>query len=174
MLVDPSKAAQLYRPTITDRKLSALDKDISETLNSQEPDDVKAKRYLAALKQHRYYDMPTPAKLDDSDTVVQAIDPQVRTKAKRLLKRIKPHLRLSDEGELVHNKDLIEHSDISELLASATSRSTDKNPKGWIEFADTLKRARVPRELIDNDKLWKYMNPLSKITLKKRKWEEFS
>ena len=59
----------------------------------------------------------------------------------------------------MYNKDLIEHSDIGELLASATSMSVDKKPTGWIEFADTLKRARVPRELIDNDKLWKYMNP---------------
>ena len=77
LLVDPSRATQLYRPTITDRKLSALDQDISDALNSTEPEDVKAKRYIAALKQHRYYESP-PIAIPDSDaTIVKNIDPKI-------------------------------------------------------------------------------------------------
>ena len=47
---------QLYRPTIVDKQLSRLDADIAKTLNSDLPDDVKAKQYEMALRGYRYYE----------------------------------------------------------------------------------------------------------------------
>jgi hypothetical protein len=171
LLVDPNKAAQLYRPTISDKKLGALDLDISDILNSDLPDDEKAKRYIIALKAHRKYESPAvPTKPDPDTDIIKSIQPELRIKAKRLLKHIKPHVTFSDKGELVHDANLVDDSDITELLSETLSKNSEEKPIGWIEFADTLKRAHTPRHLIKNEKLWKYLNPRSKKTISKRKW----
>jgi hypothetical protein len=137
LLVDPARATQLYRPTITDRKLSQLDSDIDSILNSSMSDDEKAKRYLVALRQHRKHSTPAAAKPDPDVDILKDVQPALRIKAKRLLKHIKPHVRMSEAKELVHDKQLVDDSDISELLSSALVDS-DEKPIGWNEFADTL------------------------------------
>ena len=171
LLVDPSRASQLYRPTITDRKLSQLDTDIDSILNSSMSDDEKAKRYLMVLNQHRTYVTPVTAKADQDVGILKDVQPDLRVKAKRLLKRIKPHVSLSEDNELVHDNQLVDDSNISELLNSALVNIGEDKPIGWMEFADTLKRAHAPRQLIRNEKLWTYMNPRSKKTIMKRKWQ---
>jgi hypothetical protein len=174
LLVDPARASQLYRPNIFDKKLSGLDDNISSILRSNLPADVKAKRYAASLKQLRYYDKPVVQKVAQDEDVLNSIEPKLRGKAKRLLKHVKPYVRLNEEGEVVHGNNLISNSDIGELLNEAlTKGATEKKPVGWVEFADALKRARTPRELINNDKIWTYMNPRSKKTIRKRHWEQF-
>jgi hypothetical protein len=170
LLVDPSKASQLYRPTISDKKLSKLDQDITETLNNDLPDDEKAKRYMLALKTYRRYTAPIVTKGDVDDSIIQTVQPELRIKAKRLLKHIKPHVKLS-EDQLVHGNSLIDDSSISELLNEALTKDSAEKPIGWVEFADTLKRAKTPRELIRNEKLWTYMNPKSRKTITKRNWQ---
>ena len=55
LLVDPSHATQLYRPNTTSTKLTFVDSKIEATLNSDLPDDLKAKRYLTVLKDSRKY-----------------------------------------------------------------------------------------------------------------------
>jgi hypothetical protein len=171
LLVDPSRATQLYRPTITDKKLSTLDHDISSILNSDLPDDEKAKRYSASLKTYRVLDTHDIAKADPDKEILNAIPSVIKPKAKRLLKHIKPYVKWSDEGEIVSRNEVVPYSNISELMTESLSEtSSTKRPKGWEEFADTLKRARTPRELIRNQKLWSYMNPKSKRTVEKRRW----
>jgi len=173
ILVDPARASQLYRPTISDKKLNNLDESITKILKSNLPVDEKAKRYRSSLKQLKYYDKPADVKPDPDKDIVKSTKPHLRRKAARLLKQIKPHMTLSDDGEIVHNANLIPHSDIGELLNETLTKQSAEKPTGWIEFADVLKRARVPRELIINDKLRQYLNPRSKKTIKKRKWENF-
>jgi hypothetical protein len=174
ILVDPVRASQLYRPTICDKKLSNLDENITKILRSNLPADEKAKRYASSLKQLKYYDKPVVAKTDPDNDILGSVQPLLRRKAKRLLKRVKPHVTLRDDGEIVHNANLIPHSDISELLNDTLTKRSEEIPVGWVEFADVLKRARTPRSLIVNEKLRKYMNPRSKKTIEKRKWEEFN
>jgi len=173
ILMDPARASQLYRPSISDKKLSNLDETITNILRSNLPADEKAKRYAASLKQLKYYDKPVVAKSDPDKDILKSIQPQLRRKAARLLKQVKPHVTLGDDGEIVHDANLIPHSDISDLLNETLTKHSTEKPTGWKEFADVLKRARTPRELIANDSLRKYMNPRSKKTIKKRKWEEF-
>jgi uncharacterized protein YwgA len=172
LLVDPSRA---FRPSATEKKLNELDSIISDVLASELSDDEKAKRYIAALKQHRFYESPhpVPAKPDTDEDIINSIKPTLRRKAKKLLKRVKTHSRLTDEGEIVSDKEVIKDSDISDLITDALTKSSSVRPKGWVEFADTLKRARTPRELVRNDKLWKYLNPTTRKTIQKRKWTHF-
>jgi hypothetical protein len=169
LLVDPARA--MYRPTITDKKLSQLDTDIDNILSSSIPDDEKVKRYLMVLKQHRKFITPVTAKPDPDVDILKDVQPDLRIKAKRLLKQIKPHVRMSEAKELVHNNQLVDDSNISEPMSSALVNTGDEKPIGWTEFADTLKRAHTPRQLIRNEKLWSYMNPRSRKTIIKRKWQ---
>jgi len=59
VLVDP----RFVRPSMRDKVLSGLDSDISNILNSEESDEIKAKNYAATLSRFRNYsDPPKPEK----------------------------------------------------------------------------------------------------------------
>ena len=179
LLVDPSRAAQLYRPTTTDKKLSSLDREIEAALNSSLPDDEKAKRYLTVLKDYRKYEQPTPAPDSKDEDVLKEVPEIYRPIAKRLLKHIKPHITWSDAGEIIHKQSLVPDSNISELLSDAVEEKTatkkekpktEDRPVAWEEFATTLNRARTPKHLIRNKQLWSYLKPRSRATYAKRGW----
>jgi hypothetical protein len=184
LLVDPAKLTALtansstgssgqlnesYRSTIVDKQLSKLDRDIAETLSTNLADDEKAKIYSTILRKYRYFEQK-PAKSDDID-VIKSVPFSLRSKAARLLKHIKPYARWSDTHEIVGKNELVQNSDIGELLTAALRDEDIAAPRGLGEFADVLKRARTPKELIGNRNLWKYMNPRSKKTIKMRGWE---
>jgi hypothetical protein len=174
LLVDPARAAELYRPTITDKKLGALDQQVSDVLSSNMPDDQKAKRYCTILKAFRDIENRDIPKYDSDSTILNSVPSNIRPKAKRLLKHIKPFARWNDEGEIAGRDSLVPYSSLSDLLTeTVTEQGAAKQPKGWREFADVLKTARTPRDLIPNQKLWTYMNPKSKRTIKKRRWLEY-
>ena len=180
LLVDPSHAAQRYRPTTTDKKISALDREIESALNSSLSDDEKAKRYLSVLKDYRKYDQPAP-KLDTTvEDVLKDIPEIKRPQAKRLLKHIKPHITWSDDGEIVHKQSLVPDSNISELLSNAVQEKAatkkfvvEDQPIAWEEFATTLNRARTPKHLICNKQLWTYLTPRSKSIYTRRGWKHY-
>jgi hypothetical protein len=54
VLVDP----RFVRPTMRDKVLSGLDTDISNILNSDDTDEIKAKNYITALARFRNYSVP--------------------------------------------------------------------------------------------------------------------
>ena len=74
LLVDPSRAEQLYRLITTSKKLTLLDRHIFTTLNCNLPDDEKAKWYLSILKEYRKYENPP--------------EPDTRVEDKKLLEEI--------------------------------------------------------------------------------------
>ena len=110
ILVDPpnmhNQTHSLYRPTLVDCKLSSLDEEVSSILSSDLPDDVKAKHCMVALRQFRHLDAPQVVKTDPSQEILDKVKPELQIKAKRILKQIKPHVRWSDEGELVADNEL--------------------------------------------------------------------
>jgi len=122
-LVDTAVFNRLIRPTISDKKLSAVDQDISEILNSDMPDDVKVKHYLARLKDYRYAE-PQVKKPDETESILKSIQPELRIKAKRLLQHIKPHIRWGEDGELVHDSEVVPDTSIAELLEGASTKET--------------------------------------------------
>jgi len=54
VLVDPRFA----RPSMRDKVLSGLDTEISDILNSDVPDEMKARSYISALARFRNYSAP--------------------------------------------------------------------------------------------------------------------
>jgi hypothetical protein len=54
VLVDP----RFVRPSMRDKALSGLDSDISNILNSDDSDEIKAKNYVSALSRFKAYSSP--------------------------------------------------------------------------------------------------------------------
>jgi hypothetical protein len=168
VLVDPATlpaATQptLYKPTPVERKLSSLDADVSSVLNSDMPDDEKAKRYLLALRRYRHFESTAIEKTDPIEDILTSVKPDLRIKAKRLLKQIKPHIRWSEDNELVTDKnELVPDSNIAELLNEASTKESTDDVIGLDEFAEALKRSGTPNHLIWNDRLRRYMRSVKR------------
>jgi hypothetical protein len=159
MIVDPEHYG---RTRMIDKKLSGLDQEISVVLNSELPDDIKVKHYMAALREYRILEtFPEKQKqreasdqhMDTVDDILKSVQPESRIKAERLLKSIQPHVRWNNKGELVHESALVPDSHIGELLNEAVSAQSKENPIGFDEFADTIKATNIPDYFINNPRL---------------------
>jgi hypothetical protein len=169
---------------MTEKKLTALDLQITNVLNSDLPDDEKAKLYGTALLTYRtitdklaLINKSSAAADDDGvaddvaattaddlgdEEILDEIPTRSRKRAKRLLGYIKQHVRWNDDGEIaVGPAGLIPKSDIVNLLTesvsdkpSTTRRKLETLP-GWAEYVDSLKMARVPDEYITSRHLRK-------------------
>lgn len=154
LLVDPTR-----KPTITEKKLSALDEEINTTLHSDIPDDEKAKRYLSTLHKYKYFDDRQPKRIDGEKAILESLEPQQRSDAKKLLELINPHVSWSDDGELVYKSSVIPHSNITELLRDVLKPPKSGDPAGWEEFSDALRETQVPVPLIRNPKRRRQVYP---------------
>ena len=98
--------------------------------------------------------------------VVESVPKSFKTKAERLLKRIKldPEVKWNNLGELEFQGQLIRNSNLTDLVNDVLrQRKNSSDPLGWETFADVLHRLNVPQELIGNPTRWSYMrNPSRK------------
>ncbi len=173
MLVDP----QFHRPTtIKEKTLSKLDNAIEEVLQSDLADDEKAKRYTIALNKFRAIEEYTPSSSESLQNnsnyeldVIRSVPPAQQYKARRLLDYLKkdPEIQWSDRGELIHRQNLVQNSNVVDLVSDILRKSTaGENPEGWQEVADSLSKTNVPKEFVPNVKRWRYMHaPLKRVTL---------
>ena len=153
VLINPEQA-RAYKPTVSEKKLSSLDQDINQILSSDLPDDEKAKRYTATLKTHKLLSMPRANPIDAESEILSSIEPvEEQTRARELLKLIKPYLSWNDDGEIVVNDRVVPFSNVTNLLSNLMSARSRK-PEGWSELTDVLSMAKVPRQLICNQKRW--------------------
>ena len=150
VLVDP----QMYRPTMPEKSLGALDQVIQSTLNSDLPDDEKAKLYVSTLKRFKAYDKsakPQPPKPNIESELAGAMPTTQQYKAKKLLRLIKdnPDIDWSDSGELIYKQSLIPKSHAADLFGDvfASKRAVD-GPIGWEAFDEGLASSRVPSDFV--------------------------
>ena len=148
VLVDPL----MHRPTLPEKSLNELDRVIKSTLESQLPDDEKAKLYVSALKRFRAYEdstKPPPPKIDLETELVKALPPHQQYKAVKLLRILKsnPDVDWNEKGELIYRQTKIPKSHISDLFgdALAAKRPVD-GPIGWEAFDEGL--VDVPETLV--------------------------
>ena len=161
VLVDP----QMYRPSMPEKSLSALDQVIRSTLDSDLPDDEKAKLYVSTLKRFKAYDKTAkPPKPTIDSELIGAMPPNQQYKAKKLLRLIKdnPDIDWSDKGELIYKQSLIPKSHVADLFEDAlsTKRPVD-GPIGWEEFNEgldevpsTLVKRRIPKQKRRSKQKW--------------------
>lgn len=166
MLVEPNLH---QRPTMKEKLLSGLDKEMEGILNSDLPDDVKVKHYGAALRKFITYDAPVSTVnskkemiITESD-VLDSVPPAARHKAKRIMDYIKrsSSAQVSDKGELIVNQHPVAESNIVDLIEAALTRkkALKSQPAGWQEFAQSLKEANVPSSLIANEDIQSVISP---------------
>lgn len=141
VLVDP----QMYRPSLPEKSLSELDKVIHQTLNSQLPDDEKAKLYMSALHRFKAYDAkPPPTKINLESELAGSLPPNQQYKAKKLLRLIKdnPDIEWNDKGELIYKQTPIPKSHVADLFgdALASTRPTE-GAIGWEAFDEGISHA---------------------------------
>jgi hypothetical protein len=156
VLIDPAMLVGL-KPTVNDKKQCTLDQQMSDVFNSDMPDDEKAKHYMMTLKSYRYAEHPPKVLPDVQQKILNAVKPDLRIKATRLLKHIEPHMRWSDDGQLVHNSALVSESNVAELLTAASVKNSTEDPIGWEAFAEDIKRADPPHSFITNDRLRRFV-----------------
>lgn len=169
MLVEP----KLFRPSMSDKALSALDQEISKTLDSDETDEAKITKYLSAIRRYKYYDASSdiakPRQPDVADALRDALDtisPDKRHKAKRLIDHLKsdPDAQIDPSGQLIYRQQKIRGSQISELLSEALDTAKLKSspsPEGWEQLARSLQATSAPRKIVVNNDLWKSMHPVA-------------
>jgi hypothetical protein len=162
LLVDP----KLYRPSMRDKTLSRLDEEIEQTLNADCADDEKAIRYLASLKKYRHYDMENKSREDSKSPVesevLHTIPSEKRYKAQRILDQLKRNrdVQVGEEGEFIYKQQKLHGSRIADLVGDVLQKkSYAESPVGWREFANSLREAKVPRDLVVNTNTWNYMHP---------------
>ena len=157
VLVDPA----MYRPSATTTATalpiaahSSSDKEIQQTLDSQLPDDEKAKLYISTLRRYKAYNQkPAPPKLNLETELSGSLPPSQQHKAKKLIRIIKenPDIDWTDKGELIYKQSVVPKSHVSDLFADALSakRSID-GPVGWETFDKGLEE--VPPTLVKRRK----------------------
>lgn len=180
MLVEP----RFYRPTIGEKTLGGLDDEVRRALNSDAPDDQKAKMYAMALKNYR----SVAAHVDDAEEkredeknekkeafnekdVLQSIAFGERHKAKRLLDYIKrsADANFDHNGELTHRQRHLPNTDLLELIDNVLSKRSERMPEGLDEFVEVLKEVKVPPSLITNEQLLQRLYPTGVAAAKSKR-----
>ena len=147
VLVDP----QMYRPSLSEKSLSGLDREIRTILDNDMPDDEKAKLYTQTLKKYKTYDNNT--KTPESKPAIDLTDtlpPSQQYKVKKLWRLVKdnPDIDWSNKGELIYRQRLIPNSHVSDLFSDAlATKRPAEGAIGWEEFDDILDSSKVPTAL---------------------------
>jgi hypothetical protein len=159
----------LHRDVPDDEKAKLYTNNLSRYLNLDKPEPIK-KTFslldaLAAVDTPTTTTTTTAATVDASkpmETQVLATVPKKwQSQASRLLKHIENNTDVSwsDKGELVLNDVALPKTHAVDLINDLLrKRTTTSKPTGWKQFADVLKDANIPHELIGNEDRWNYIS----------------
>lgn len=166
-------------PDATQESLKKIDRDMTKAVEDESATDSERAAQLQQLLFHflRRYEQyknaratppppmasqplpspPPPSTQSDSVVVKEVLDTvpkSFKRKAELLLDRVKrdPHLAWNDQGELIVRGQVINHSNIADLVNDAlrTRRGHPTPPEGWRAFAAALRRVNTPKEWIGN------------------------
>jgi len=184
---------KLVKPTIKDVTLSRLDESIQSILQSDLPEDVKAKHYASMLRMHKVYEeekvLNPIIKMEKMEAdVLKSIPLSNQYKANRILSLLKrdSDVSFNEAGELIYKRNVIKGSNITDLVSDLSQRSSAIPPSGTKEIAASLRYLNAPKELINNQNVLKLMYPTpqrisspapSRKSRRKKKtnirWEEY-
>ena len=167
ILVDPRIIEKLT--SAKDKVLNSIENEMDTVLNSDYPDDKKAKLYAASAKRHLIINAADkdveiqPDACQSSNTTAMLNDivtsmptPHIR-RAMKFAKFIQDNkIDINDRGELVHNHKVSENTNATDLINEAIRRK-QMNTTGSKEFATLLNELNCPIELIGNPSYKKYM-----------------
>jgi hypothetical protein len=164
VLVDERMFKKMF--TQKDRVLEDIDNEITNVLNSDQPDDLKAKLYSACTKRHNAISEPTVDGTPMTQTtetnailndVLLSMPPNYAAKSLKFIDFLKQKkIQFNQRGEMVHNKTAIPDSHAMDLIHEII-RKKSMHTAGAQEFAKILKGLNCPKELINNPKYRKYI-----------------
>ena len=154
ILVDPRIIEKLT--SARDKVLNNIENEMDTVLNSDIPDDKKAKLYAASAKRHLIInaaDKETEIQPDAcqpsnttavlNDIVTSMPTPHIR-RAMKFAKFIQDNqIDINDRGELVHNHKVSENTNATDLINEAIRRR-QMNTTGSKEFATLLNELNCP------------------------------
>jgi hypothetical protein len=143
VLVDPRFA----RPSMRDKVLSELDMQISNILNSDAPDDIKAMSYVSTLTRFKHYSAPPKAeepKTTPTPPPPSATPAAAPTAASTVSFPIKARSPLKRSHKRVKVEPLDTDPSLELPLWRRTQRSTTKKKFGpqWIEYNEHSKKKK--------------------------------
>src|SRR6267154_2525035 len=136
VLVDP----RFVRPSMREKAMSGLDTDISSILNSDVPDEIKARSYVSALARFKNYSAP-PKSEEPKALPLPPAAPAIPVVPTVPFKTISPLKR-------THKRVKVESLDIAPSLDQPlwrrTQRLSTKKKFGpqWIELTDGQRRSK--------------------------------
>ena len=172
-LVDPRLLKSLREnptplPDAIDTTLRDLDAEMTSILDRSDADESeKVRLYNQALL--RYNDMtkaraakPIPVvvavKKEAAATTASVVEPTdivgtlpktLQMKGRRLLSRLSA-VTWNERGELIHNGVAIRGSNAVDLIHDLLRNRKTPDPVGWQQFANQMRAANIPMELVGN------------------------
>ena len=177
-LIDPKMLHQIINPTQPvaapihpiHRSISTLDRDMQNILQRTDlSDEEKIHQYNQILQRYLQYqdhlrapNIPPPMSITKNmeQEVLSTIPKTMRRKAENLLERVKRQSNLgwNERGELLFNGEVIQGTNIVDLVNDMVRQRKSFQPHGWREFARALRQDNVPQDLIGNKERWDWMH----------------
>ena len=152
-----------------DKVLNNIENEMDTVLNSDMPDDEKAKLYAASAKRHLIINatdketeiqpdvrQPSNTTAVLNDIVTSMPTPHIRRAMKFAKFILDNQIDINDRGELVHNHKVSENTNITDLINEVVRRR-NMNTTGRKEFVALLNELNCPIEWIGNPSYTKYM-----------------
>lgn len=96
------------------------------------------------------------------DRLMEATPRPYQTRADSLYKFMKDKIRFNEKGEIYNNTDVIEGSNIADLVQHAVrDRRRQLTPVGWQTFLTQLKDVNAPRMVMNYDTLEELKTPIA-------------
>jgi hypothetical protein len=139
--------------------------------------DQSFTRYLNVYDDYRPIPVaiaPEPVKQDlIDDEILESVSKTMKAKAQLLLKKMKssPDISWNEKGELKYKGEIVQGSNMVDLVNDVLRKRKYFNPQGWETFGEALPEANVPQDLIGHEDRWRYITQ-TKRTPRSRKRQQ--
>ena len=169
-LVDPRllKSLRAPLPDAIDTTLRDLDAEMTSILDGSDADESEKVRLynqallryndmtkaraakpipvVVAVKKEAPATMPTTASVVEPTDIVGTLPKTLQMKGRRLLSAV----TWNERGELIHKGVAIRGSNAVDLIHDLLRNRKTPDPVGWQQFANQMRAANIPMELVGN------------------------
>ena len=104
---------------------------------------------VVAVKKEAAATMPTPALVVEPTDIVGTLPKTLQMKGRQLLSRLSA-VTWNERGELIHKGVAIRGSNAVDLIHDLLRNRKTPDPVGWQQFANQMRAANIPMELVGN------------------------
>ena len=104
---------------------------------------------VVAVKKEAAATMPTTASVVEPTDIVGTLPKTLQMKGRRLLSRLSA-VTWNERGELIHKGVAIRGSNAVNLIHDLLRNRKTPDPVGWQQFANQMRAANIPMELVGN------------------------